>query len=450
MNYKVLELIEKISLSCQEGTSDKVYHMQLCRVEGGFINLIQHGKRIYDVPEEDKSRSNLTKLSKPDAGPTTYAKAKELFDEKVKEKLHRKRYEYYQCGHVVNRQSSMFNPSEGAGESAPAQSTLIQVAPLSLTGTGYLPQLLNPSPIGAAEAFITDSSYYASPKADGVRFIPGFVGGEIRASNRRGEGAPVPRHLETELLQLVEATGSSAGLCLDGELVGSTFYVFDLLELEGQALSPRQDRPHQPLPYFIRARQMQRLSRAYAAWRTEKAIREEQKIKFLPIARTEEEKRKLFRELFNSSAEGIVFTHVQSVLKPGKPNVGSDRTKIKFFKELDCIVRPRVKHSKQTEEELRSFECFVYHEGQLMNIGHCASGVTDSIYDELAAAERRKETKVAIIRYLYATGRIEEGGKMYQSAFLRFRSDKLPHECLGDQLEVTNRNVLEEIMVEAA
>jgi ATP-dependent DNA ligase len=439
MNLPVLELIEKVSLSCQEGTSDKVYHMQLCRVEGGFIVNIQHGKRMYDVPDEDKSQSALQKLSKPDSGPTTYEKAKELFDEKFKEKLQRKRYEYYQSGHVVNMQSSMYNPQAASSQPVVAQQTLIQPEALVLTGTGYIPQLLNATTPGGCESFLADNSYYASPKADGIRFMLGLVGGEIAASNRRGEGIAVPRHLETALAGLVEATDNSKGLCLDGELVGSTMYVFDILELAGQALSPRSDRQHTPMPYFIRARQMQRLSREYAAWRG--AQPDEAMIKFLPIARSEKEKRKLFRELLNSSAEGIVFTHIQSVLRPGKPNSGGDRFKFKFNKEIDCVV-------KTTDR--RSFECFVYHNAQPVSVGFCASGVTDSIFNELLMAERRGETKVAVVRYLYATGGITEGGKLFQSTFLNFRTDKRPEECLASQLEKTNRNVLEEIRLDEA
>lgn len=330
MSLVALEWIERVSLYCGEGTSDKVYHQQLLKGERGYFINIQYGKRIYDIEDEDKSQTALQKLTKPDSGPTTYAKAKELFDEKLKEKLQRKRYQYYQSGHVVNQQSSIYDPLAATTTSTPAQSTLIPSAAEALTGTGYIPQLLNATTPGGCESFLKDETYYGSPKADGIRFILGLVVGVIAASNRRGEGIPVPGLLEVALTELVEATGNEAGLCLDGELIGNTLYVFDLLELGGQALSPRADREHTPMPYFIRARQMQRLARVYAAWRREHGRTSEQAIKFLPIARTESEKRKLYRELLNSSAEGIVFTQVQSVLKPGKPNTGGDRWKFKF------------------------------------------------------------------------------------------------------------------------
>ncbi len=77
--YVPLELIEKMSLYCGAGTSDKVYHISLVRVDGGFINIIYFGKRIDDVPDEDKSKSSLNYTTKP-ALPTTFEKAKKDFD----------------------------------------------------------------------------------------------------------------------------------------------------------------------------------------------------------------------------------------------------------------------------------------------------------------------------------------------------------------------------------
>lgn len=441
MEFEILEWIEKISLSCQEGTSDKVYFMQLVRTDKGFVVMIQHGKRIYDIEDDDKSGTSLSRLTKPDSGPTTYEKAKELFDEKLKEKVHRKRYVDYQSGHQINTESSLYNPAAVSHPAPASQPRLIKTVEEVLTGTGYIPQLLNATTPGGCESFIKDPLYYASPKADGIRYLLGLVGGRICASNRRGEGISVPGFFESALTELAEATESERGLCLDGEQVGNTLYVFDLLEINGEALSPRADRQHVLMPYFVRAREMQRLSRAYTQRLETRGATAQAAIKFLPIARTEAEKRKLFLELLNSSAEGIVFTHVQSILKPGKPTSGGDRFKYKFVKEIDCIVKPTDK---------RSFECFVYHDSKLISVGYCGSGVTDPIYRELQSAEMRGETKVAVIRYLYATGMIEEEGKLFQSTFLNFRDDKRPEECLATQLEKTNRNVLEEISLDEA
>lgn len=443
MNFEILEWIEKISLSCQEGTSDKVWHAQLLKTDKGFVVMSQHGKRIYDVEDDDKSQSSLQKLTKPDSGPTTYDKAKELFDEKIKEKVYRKRYVDYQQGHRINTGSSIYNPEAASKSSSapPAQPKLIKTVEEVLTGTGYIPQLLNQTTPGGCESMLADPLYYASPKADGIRYLLGLVEGQISASNRRGEGISVPSFFEAAITELVEVSGSSPGLCLDGEQVGNTLYVFDLLELNGEALSPRVGREQVQMPYFVRARQMERLAQLYGARLEERGTAKQAAIKFLPIARTEAEKRKLYHDLLNSSAEGMVFTHVQSILRPGKPSSGGDRFKMKFVKEIDCIVKPTDK---------RSFECFVYHNAQLVSVGYCGSGVTDTIYQELLASERRGETRVAVVRYLYATGTILEGGKIYQSTFLHFRSDKKPEECLAGQMEKTNRNVLEEISLDKA
>jgi hypothetical protein len=123
--YVPLELIEKMSLYCGAGTSDKVYHIALARVDGGFINIIYFGRRIDDVADEDKSTSALSYTTKP-AQPTTYDKAKKDFDDKTTEKLNKKRYVFYQTGHVINKQSSIYSPTGGAaGEAAGAEQGLL-------------------------------------------------------------------------------------------------------------------------------------------------------------------------------------------------------------------------------------------------------------------------------------------------------------------------------------
>jgi ATP-dependent DNA ligase len=440
MIMMILEIIEKISLYCGEGTSDKTYHMQLCRVPAGFVVRIQHGRRIDDVETEDKSASGLQKLIKPDAGPTSYAEAKKLFDGKVKEKMDRKRYDLYQQGHVINTEASIYHPTGETIENA-AQIALVEKARLCPTGTGYLPQLLNPTTLGGCLEMIADRSYYASPKADGERFMLGLRGGQTVASNRRGEGIPVPGVIEIAFTEFLEAAGQQSGFCLDGERIGNVFYVFDLLEYEGRALSPRAGVTQQPVPYFIRARLLERVFKLYGQFLSEKGRTAQPPIRLLPIARTREEKEKLYRDLVASSAEGIVFTHVQSELKPGKPSTGGTRFKYKLQKEADCLVRTTNR---------RSFECFVYQEQRPISVGFVASGITAGIFSELQERERQGLETVAVVRYLYATGTAEKGGKLFQATFKHFRDDKLPEECLASQLEVTNPNALEEVRVEAA
>ena len=444
-SYVPLELIEKMSLYCGAGTSDKVYYISLCRVDGGFINIIYFGRRIDDIADEDKSRSSLSYTTRP-ALPTSFEKAKKDFDDKTDEKLKKKRYKFYGTGHVINTQSSMYSPTGAAtpdGRPAEQQGALIQLPaapPVTLAGTGYIPQLLNPTTRGGCEEFFKDPNYWGSPKADGERFLLGHRGGTVAASNRSGDGTSVAAHLEAALAEIVEATAQTAGLCFDGERIGQVLYVFDLLEFDGQPLSPPDGGgEYVKLPYFARVGHMGRIEAQYRRWRESKGREGKPYIRFLPIARTEEGKRKLFREVEANSGEGIVFTHIQSLNLPGKPNSGGQRHKFKFTKELDCVVRTT---------ERRSFECFVYHEGQIVSLGICAPGVTESLYHELLASEGRGDVRVATVRYLYGTGHVSEGGQMYQSTFLRFRRDKKPEECTGDQLEVTNKQALEDIRVE--
>ncbi len=218
-NYEILEVIERFGAKCQEGTSDKVYYITLSRVPQGFINLIYYGKRRDDVPHDDKAQSGLSFTTKP-ASPTTYDKAKKDFDEKFKEKFERKRYEPYQGGHQINRGSSVYALSSGDPETPPpaAELVTIELVPTSrrvtIDGTGFIPQLLNPVTLGACEDFFRDPDYWASPKADGDRFLLGHRSGPALASNRSGDGIFVPSEFEYSLAEFIEATGQTAGLLL--------------------------------------------------------------------------------------------------------------------------------------------------------------------------------------------------------------------------------------------
>ena len=67
------KVVEEIKLYCSEGTSDKVYNIQIEKVQGGFVVNYQNGQR----------NGKLTDGTKTDS-PVTHEDAKEIFDALVK------------------------------------------------------------------------------------------------------------------------------------------------------------------------------------------------------------------------------------------------------------------------------------------------------------------------------------------------------------------------------
>mgnify|MGYP002138105702 CR=1 FL=1 len=62
-------------------------------------------------------------------------------------------------------------------------------------------------------------------KYDGKRILIRITNNQVVASNRKGLSVGIPSELEQELSKLEDCV-------LDGELIGSNYYVFDLLEVK--------------------------------------------------------------------------------------------------------------------------------------------------------------------------------------------------------------------------
>ncbi|MBD2578220.1 WGR domain-containing protein [Oscillatoria sp. FACHB-1406] len=70
-----MELIRRMTLSFQEGTSDKVYEVDLCQVGGGYLVNFRYGRRGATLKEGTKTTQ-----------PVTLARAEQLFEKLVTEK----------------------------------------------------------------------------------------------------------------------------------------------------------------------------------------------------------------------------------------------------------------------------------------------------------------------------------------------------------------------------
>lgn len=417
-------IVESVLLHNDEPPSNKFYEMQLVEEEGGYV-VGYHNWRA------GTRGLNGTRTKKP----LPFVEAKRLFDEIMREKTGEGRYHVVESS-TGDREKEALQPTPFEASAAVAASTGDHLAsPLPLISTGFLPQLLNPVTRGECEELIYNDQFWAEQKIDGRRLLLGFIperGGAV-ASNRRGEAVSVTPALSSvvERLAGMKIKGEPVpSLCLDGEELLGTYYVFDLHMLGGRVFNQRQAHS-EAVPFRSRCEVLHELAAAHR--RTHKGMDKQPVIRFIPVARTMPEKRTLFERLARDRGEGVVFKHRESLLHPGRPDAGGDLFKFKFQTTLDCIL--------SVTDDQRRFRCELFHEGRLQCVGYVSSGIKPSQYNELAR-EGSNATRVGEVRALYASGTIEERGQLVQPVFLRFRNDKAPEECTGAQLVTTNKRVL--------
>uniref|UniRef100_A0ACD5GP07 WGR domain-containing protein n=1 Tax=Desertifilum tharense IPPAS B-1220 TaxID=1781255 RepID=A0ACD5GP07_9CYAN len=70
-----MQLLKRTTLHCQEGSSDKVYEVDLCQTEGGYLVNFRYGRRGTTLKEGVKTTT-----------PVPLAQAEKVFDKLVSEK----------------------------------------------------------------------------------------------------------------------------------------------------------------------------------------------------------------------------------------------------------------------------------------------------------------------------------------------------------------------------
>jgi bifunctional non-homologous end joining protein LigD len=129
----------------------------------------------------------------------------------------------------------------------------------------------------------------------------------------------------------------------------------------------------------------------------------------------------MLQELQDSKAEGIVFKKMSAAYLQGKAH---QHFKLKFWKMLDCFVIEKNRDGKD------AVELAVYKSGEVYRI--CGAS--------LIGKEREGKINVGDvveIKYLYATSTWQA----VQPTILRKRDDKLPIECMIEQM-IVNRDMV--------
>lgn len=346
--------METITLYFREGPSDKVYQAAIESRDGGHVVTFAFGRR--------GSTLNVgTKTQKPVA----YAEAKAIYDKLVREKM-----------------AKGYTPGDTG--------TPYQQTSKEQQASGILPQLLNPVSDEQAESLLDDHDYWMQEKMDGRRLLLKKENGQITGINRLGLVVALPETLTRS------AMNYPRDFLFDGEAIGDTLHVFDVLSLGREDL--RQKR------FAVRCLRLRDCLEAF----------EHPHIRLVETF-VATEKRSRFNGFRLNGKEGVVFKHVDAPYTPGRPSTGGSQLKFKFCETASFIVaKPNGK---------RSVSLLLFEGDKVRPAGN----VTIPPNHDLPAAG-----DVVEVRYLYA---FRESGCIYQPVYLGRREDMRAAECTTSQLK---------------
>src|SRR5258707_12620988 len=183
---------EAIELYFQQGSSDKVYRLQLESVEEHWSVNAQWGRRGSALQSD-------TKVSC-----AAYEEAKRVYDRILREKTGK--------GYQIARATTSGDAPISVG------------LPASKDQSGHVPELLTPIEEPEALLLAQDASWWFQQKFDGRRLAVQKADGKYSGINKLGQLIPIDSRV-AESLDHVQAKGFLA----DGEITDSRFYIWDLL-----------------------------------------------------------------------------------------------------------------------------------------------------------------------------------------------------------------------------
>lgn len=322
---------DKQTLESHEGGANKQYTIWLEAKDGGWSVEFQFGPVGGFVQGGTKTKS-----------PVAFDVAKSIYDKIIKEKRAK--------GYV-----------EGAD--APAFSQTPEVK-----DSGLRPMLLTPDAEENVEKYITDEDWCAQEKMNGKRILLSIKAGKVTGVNRRGLECPIPQALQKAFGAL------RVDYVLDGELIGESYHVFDVLSEGGGDYGTRND-------YGTRL-----MGAEYLVSTVNNKL-----VRFVPAVTGTSNKRDLFEKLKAGRKEGIVFKKLSGFYVPGKiDNLKKTlAVKIKFYTEGSFLV---LDWNKSTS----SVQVAALDGKNPVSVGNVT--VAAKYVDQISKGD------VIRVRYLYATG----------------------------------------------
>lgn len=283
-----MSVIEKADLWFREGTSDKVYHATIERVDStGYVVNFAYGRRGSTLKTGTKTTS-----------PVSLYEAQKVYQKLVNEKT-----------------------SKGYQHTTSYSQKPIPVVQASAKQPEVQCVLLNPIEDADIDNYLNNEDWYAQPKLDGVRFLLQKQGQIVTGYNRKG----IPVAFPVEIFDSIKASdayydGGCSNFLIDGELIGDIYYVFDILEYDDEDI--------RSAAYIER---MRILREFYSDI-------ESDHIQFVDVTIGTKNKENLYETLKKNNKEGIVFKNKFATYKPGRPNSGGLYLKNKFYSTISCFV----------------------------------------------------------------------------------------------------------------
>lgn len=345
------EVNKSIRLTFIEGSSDKEYNAQIVKDGEGYQVHFQYGRRNGTLQSGSKTTA-----------PVDLDSAEKIYNKMVKEKT-----------------------SKGYQIDGGASTSTFQ--PVAKEESGTIPQLLNPVDESELSDLISDSSFLFQKKYDGERRLAFKSGDSCFGGNRKGQKVSLPS-------EVVESLSKESDIELDGEIIGNTLYVFDLLKHNGKY--------YKDLPLSKRLLALSALSFG-------------PNVVVAPSATTVKDKKELLAKLQEEGAEGIVAKDFTAKYTSSRPASGGSALKFKFYKTATVKVTALTKGKRSVQVSVLDGKDFV-------DVG----AVTIPPNYEVPAAGELVE-----VRYLYAY----KGGCLYQPTYLGVRKDLDESEAVASQLE---------------
>jgi bifunctional non-homologous end joining protein LigD len=246
-----------------------------------------------------------------------------------------------------------------------------------------------------AAALVLDDEWVFEQKLDGHRVLVLVMDNQLVTTNRNGQ--PYTKGFPLEAANLV-TEHFRPGDHVDGELVGGTFWAFDILHS-----GPRDTTK---MEHVERRSHLKAHRYPYT----------------LPQARTSEAKARLMRRVRDEGGEGIVAKHLYSPYQPGARS--PKMLKAKYVKTIDCIVVELDRKGKD------AIGLGVVGPDGLVEIGACS----------MIGKGKVEVGDVVMVRYLYANN--PAAPRLYQPTLLEKRDDKAPAECTIDQVVYTDKSLV--------
>jgi bifunctional non-homologous end joining protein LigD len=269
---------ERIELYYQQGSSDKVYRLELENAEDKWSVNAQWGRRGSALQRDVK------------IGNVTYEEAKRVYDRVLREKT-----------------GKGYRVAQTNGDASPAISVGLPTREFS----GHSPELLTPIEEGEALDLVPNLSWWFQQKFDGRRLAVQKQNGEHSGINKLGQIIPIDPQLAVTL-DHVEADS----FLVDGEITESKFYTWDILTHNGCDLRDQ--------PYEVRYARLTRLFQGV-----------HDVLRVAETAMTPKAKRNLVARMHEIRAEGFVCKNRNAVYAGGR---SGQHFKCKFVATASLIV----------------------------------------------------------------------------------------------------------------